>query len=196
METKYIIIGVIALIILFVIVYIRECINEKKGVDSEEKQQVRDLIARLVPDAGSFTSAYAVWETINVGGGGRRITTTTRYYYYAVAFKPGMIYLIPLSFDGGDMSSGEPICLTKENLGMVNAKPGDFWATFYDLDQKEIATVMVGPSNTKDDKYHPVNIQQKEEHQAFIEFVKEFMAEVNEYRGVTVTGKVGKPLKK
>lgn len=196
METKYIIIGVVVIVILFVVFYIRECINEKKGVDSEEKQEIWDIVARLVPNINEYTTAYAVWEEIQFGGGGRRVTTTTRYWYYAIAFKAGTIYVIPLSFDGGDVSYGEPMCLTKENLGMVNAKAGDSWATFYDTEQKEIATIMVGPSNTKDGKYHPVNIQQKEEYAAFVEFVKEFMAEVNEYRQVTVTGKVGKPVKK
>lgn len=56
--------------------------------------------------------------------------------------------------------------------------------------------VMVLPSNTKEDKYHPVNIQQKNEYEAFLTFIKEFMKEVNEYRQVTVSGKYGKPLKK
>jgi len=196
MKTEYIIIGVVVFVVLFIIVYIRECINEKKGVDSEDMQSIRQIVAKLVPDAGSYTTAYAVWETIQMGGGGRRVTTTTRYWYYAVAFKPGVIHIIPLSFDGGDMSYGEPMCLTKENLGMVNAKEGDLWASFYDLEQKEIVSIIVGPSNTKEDKYHPVNIQQKAESEAFVNFVKGFMAEVNGYRQVTVSGKCGKPLKK
>lgn len=195
METKYIIIGIVVVAVLFVIFYIRETINEKKGTDSEEKQMIRDIVAKLVPDADTFTPAYAIWWDKTYGGGGRRVTTTTRYWYYAIAFKTGMIYVIPLSFDGGDISYGEPVCLTKENLSMVNAKEGESWISFYDLEQKEIMSVMVNWYNTKEDKYHPVNIQQKEEFEAFVAFVKEFMAEVNGYRQVTVTGKYGKPLK-
>lgn len=196
MKTSYIIIAVIVIVVLFVIFYIRECVNEKKGMNSKEKQEIRDIVAKLVPNAEQYTTAYAVWQEIQVGGGGRRVTTTTQYWYYAVAFKPSVIHIIPLSFNGGSISYGNPKCLTKENLGMVNAKAGDSWATFYDLDEEEIVTVMVGPHNTKDDEFHPVNIQQKEEYEAFIAFLKEFMKEVNEYRQVTVTGKVGKPLKK
>lgn len=94
------------------------------------------------------------------------------------------------------MSYGEAMSFSKENVGMVNAKEGDSWMTLYDLEKNEMVNIIVGPSNTKDDKYHPVNIQQKEEYQSFCEFVKDFMKEVNDYHQVTVTGKVGKPLPK
>lgn len=196
MKTSYIVIGVIVLVLLFVFFYIKESVNEKKGMDSEDKKKIRDIVDKLVPDAGEYMAAYAYWELKNVGGGGRTITTTTRYWYYAVAFKPGTIYVIPLSYRGNTVEHGEPICLNKENLGMVNAKAGESWASFYDLEGKEIVSLAVVFYNTKSDKYHPVNIQQKEEQEAFTVFVKDFMAEVNGYRQVTVTGKPLKPLGK
>lgn len=197
METKYIIWAVVFFVVVGVIAYIKACMDEKKGVDSEEKQQIKDIVARLVPDWETFTSAYATWSDIAYTGGGRvSVNTTTRYWYYGIAFKKGMLYAIPLSFDGGDITYGEPVCLTKENLGMVNTKDGFNWATFYDLEQKEILTLAVYPSNLKGDKYEPVNIQQKEEYEAFVAFLKEFASEVNGYRQVTVTGKYGKPIKK
>lgn len=196
MESKYIVIGVVAVVVLFVIFYIKATIDEKKGENSEEKQKVKDIIKKVVPEPETYTAAYAIWEKIDIGGGGRTITTTTHYWYYAVGFKQGSLYVVPLSFDGGDMSYGEAMSFTKENVGMVNAKEGDSWMTLYDLEQKEMINFIVGPSNTKDDKYHPVNIQQKEEYQAFCDFVKDFMKEVNDYHEVTVTGKIGKPLKK
>ncbi len=196
MESKYIVIGVVALVVLFVIFYIKATIDEKKGENSEEKQKVKDIIKKVVPDPEAYTAAYAIWEKIDVGGGGRTITTTTHYWYYAVGFKTGSLYVVPLFFDGGDMSYGEAMSFSKENVGMVNAKEGDSWMTLYDLEKNEMVNIIVGPSNTKDDKYHPVNIQQKEEYQSFCEFVKDFMKEVNDYHQVTVTGKVGKPLPK
>lgn len=196
MNPMYIAIGVGAVVVLFIIFYIQISINEKKGVDSEDKKTIQNIVKRLVPDADTYTAAYGVWEEINFGGGRRSITTTTKYWYYAVAFKPGNIHVIPLSYEGGDVSYGKAISLTKDDLGMVNAKAGDCWVSFYDKNQQEIVSVIVGPSNTKDDKYHPVNIQQKEEYEAFVQFIKEFMMEVNESNHVTVTGKVGKPLKK
>lgn len=194
MKTSYIVIGVIVVVLLFIFFWIRESINEKKGMDSADKQAIRDIVNKLVPDAGEYMAAYAYWELKNWGGGGRSITTTTRYWYYAVAFKPGTIYVIPLSYSGSAVSHGDPICLNKENLGMVNAKAGESWASFYDLERKEIVSLAVAYYNTRSDKYHPVNIQQKEEQQAFAAFVRDFMAEVNSYRQVTVTGKLLQPL--
>lgn len=194
MEPKYIIYGIIVLVVLFVIGYIKACIDEKKGVDSEEKQQINDIIRKVVPNAEDFTPAYAHWQVTNYTGGGRTsINTTTRYWYYAIAFKTGMIYIVPLSFDGGDISYGEPMCFTKENLGMVDS---DTWATFYDLEKKEILTLAVYSSNLKGDKYEPVNIQQKDAAEAFQIFIKEFMAEVNTYHNVPVKEKNGRPIKK
>ncbi len=194
MKTTYIVIGIAALVLIAIFCWVRECINEKKGIDSEDKQAIKDIVNKLVPDAGEYMAAYAYWELKNFGGSGRRITTTTRYWYYAVAFKQGTIYVIPLSYSGGTVSHGEPICLNKENLGMVNAKEGESWASFYDLEGKEVVSLVVTYYNTRLDKYHPVNIQQKEEQEAFIAFVRDFMVEVNSYRGVKVTGKPLKPL--
>lgn len=194
METKYIIYIVIFFVIAFIILYIKSCIDEKKGIDSEEKKQIKDIIQKTVPDANSFTSAYACWQITNYTGGGRTsINTTTRYWYYAIAFKTGILYVIPLSFDGGDISYGEPMRLTKENLGMIDS---DGWATFYDLEKTEILTLAVYPSNLKSGKFEPVNIQQKEAAEAFGVFIKEFMTEVNTYHNVPVKAKNGRPIKK
>ena len=57
--------------------------------------------------------------------------------------------------------------------------------TLFDRDRKELMTLFVVASNTKDDKYHPVNIQQKEEAEAFGQFAWNLMQEVNASNGVT-----------
>ena len=41
--TNYIIIGVVAVVVLFVIVYVKMTIDEKKGANSEEKQKVKEI---------------------------------------------------------------------------------------------------------------------------------------------------------
>ena len=163
--TQYIIIGGIALVVLFAAVYIKMTIDEKKGANSEDKQ-----------NGASYTAAYGTREELTLGGGGRTVTTTTSYWYYAVAFKPGDLYLVPLSFDGGDMSYSEPIHLGKDDLGMVEAKNG--YVTLYDKDRKQLMTLFVVASNTKDDKYHPVNIQQKEEAESFQQYAQALMQEI------------------
>ena len=50
---------------------------------------------------------------------------------------------------------------------------------YRDKDKKEILSIDVSESNTKDDKYHPVNIQQKEETKEFIEISKDFAEGIN-----------------
>ncbi len=181
--TSYIIIGVIAVVVLFIIVYVKMTIDEKKGANSEEKQRIKDIVRRAVPDGASYTAAYGTREELTLGGGGRTVTTTTKYWYYAVAFKPGDLYLVPLAIEGGDISYGQPLHYGKNDLGMAEAKKG--LLTLYDKDRKEIFTLFVVESNTKDDKYHPVNIQQKEEAEAFAQFSQALMQEVNAAHGIT-----------
>ncbi|MCM1052742.1 MAG: hypothetical protein NC483_02025 [Ruminococcus sp.] len=195
MDSKYIIIGVIVVVILFVVFYIRETLNEKKGENSEEKKKIKDIINK-VTKSEEYQAIYATWEDFSLGGGGRTVVTTNVYSYYAVGFKSGSLYVVPLSFDGGDMSYGDAKEYTKDNVGMVNAKEGKNWIELYDLDKKVILKLMVGPVETKEDKYHPVNINQDVEYQAFLDFIVDFMKEVNEYHKVEVTGKIGKPLAK
>ena len=181
--TKYIIIGAIVLVVLFVVVYIKMTIDEKKGANSEEKQQIKNIVKKVVPNGESYTAAYGTREELTLGGGGRTVTTTTKYWYYAVAFKPGDLYLVPLSFEGGDISYGEAVRIGKEDLGMAEAQNG--LLTLFDKNQKELFTLFVVASNTKDDKYHPVNIQQKEEAEAFAQFAQALMQEVNTANGIT-----------
>ncbi len=180
---QYVIIGVVAVVVLFIIVYVKMTIDEKKGANSEEKQKIREIVKRVVPGGESYTAAYGTREELSVGGAGRTVTTTTKYWYYAVAFKPGDLYLVPLSFDGGDMSYSEPIHFGKNDLGMVEAKKG--YTILYGKDRKELLTLYVVESNTKDDKYHPVNIQQKEEAEAFAQFSQSLMQQVNAANGIT-----------
>lgn len=181
--TTYIIIGVAAVAVLFVIVYVKMSIDEKKGANSEEKQKIKDIVRRAVPGGESYTAAYGTREELTVGGGGRTVTTTTKYWYYGVAFKPGDLYLVPLSFEGKEIGYSEPVHFGKDNLGMVEAKKG--YTILFDRDRKEILTLYVAESNTKEDKYHPVNIQQKEEAEAFGQFAQALMQEVNAANGIT-----------
>lgn len=57
--------------------------------------------------------------------------------------------------------------------------------TLYDKDRKQLMTLFVVASNTKDDKYHPVNIQQKEEAESFQQYAQALMQEVNAANGIT-----------
>ena len=181
--STYVIIGVAAVVVLFIIVYVKMTIDEKKGADSEEKKKIRNIVNEVVPGGEAYTAAYGTREELTIGGGGRTVTTTTKYWYYAVAFRPGDLYLVPLSFNGGNVSYSEPLHFAKEDLGMVEAKKG--YTILFDKNRKEILTLYVVESNTKDDKYHPVNIQQKEEAEAFGQFSQGLMQDVNTANGIT-----------
>lgn len=190
---QLVLIWIAIIVVIGIFVIIKSHIDTKKGMDSEEKQEIKDLVSKLIPNASEYTVAYGYWETVQFSSGGVKTTT---YYYYAVAFKSGVFYYIPLSFAGGDMSFGEAYRLSADDLGMVNGKKNQLWASYYDKDKNEIVSISVLPSNTKDDKYQPVNIQQQEESEAYTAFVQELMKEVNTANGVEVTGKPLKPLKK
>lgn len=174
---SYITIGIVAFVVLFVIYYIKISIDEKKGINSEEKQKIRAIVDEVVPDGETCTVVYATREDFSLGGSGRTITTTTEYYYYALAFKPGELYLVPLFIEDDEISYGDFILYNKENLGKIEVKKG--YLKLFDKDKKEICGLYVVESNTKDDEYNPVNIQQKEETEAFWIFAREFMQEVN-----------------
>lgn len=196
MNTSYIVIGVVAFVVLFIIVYVKMTLDEKKGMNSEEKQVINNIIMKLVPEAEKYTKLYATWEDFDFRTGGRSVTTTTTYKYYGVAFNKEALWLVPLSFAGGDISHGDAVMFNKENLGAVNADKNKLWVELYDKEHNMVAALMAAASNTKDDKYHPVNIQQKEEVTQFQADMAEFMMNVNNANGVEVSGKIGKAFKK
>ena len=55
---------------------------------------------------------------------------------------------------------------------------------------------MVMPENLNDDKFHPLNILQKEEAEAFVAWKDKWMEEINAVKGITVTGRQKDPSKK
>lgn len=184
-------IGVGLIVIIAIYVLVKQHFDEKKGMDSEEKKAIEALIRKIVPAGEPVTAAYATWQWTTWQG--KRTTTT--YWYYAIGFSDSAIYVAPLSFAGGDMSYGDSYCIRKEELGLVNADKSGTWVELYDKSRKVIVSLMVTDSNTRDDQYHPVNIQQPEETKAFREWCAKWLQEVNGANGVSVTGKIGKPIK-
>ena len=154
---------------------IKERINTKKGEKGEDLAKVREVIKRLLPDCGTYTTAYADHKDKVYRG---RSTTTT-YYKYAVAFKPGALFLVPIKSSGGEISyQSNGALFTPQDLGKEEAdKYGG--TVLFGLDGKEICRFDVSPGYTKQDKYEPLNIQQKPEWEAYKTFIQEFAAQVN-----------------
>lgn len=174
MEPKQIILVVAFIAVVVVVFLIKEAINKKKGESGEDLAKVRQVVDKLLPGSGSYTIAYATYMTDQSVG--NRITKY--YYHYAIAFKPGALFVVPIKYSGGEVSyQGSGALLTKENLGQLKPK-GDSCA-FFDKEGKELCAFCVYASNTRQDKYQPFNIQQKEQAGAYKAFLKEFISQVN-----------------
>lgn len=194
MPTSYLIIGVAVFIVLFIIFYIKAGKDIEAGKNSEEKQQIQKLIGQLAPEREEMTAAYGTWEFTKWQG---KMKATT-YWYYAVGFSDSMLIAVPLSFDGGEMSYGEPVTYHKEDIKIVNSDKNNLlpWVELYTDEDACVFSVMIQPDNTRDDRYHPVNIQQQEEKEKFIIWRDRWMREINEQNGIEVSGIQKNPLKK
>lgn len=174
MEPKQIILVAAFIAVAVVVFLVKEAINKKKGESGEDLAKVRRVVDKLLPDSGSYTVAYATYMSDQSVG--NRISKY--YYHYAIAFKPGALFVAPIKYSGGEVSyQGSGALLTKENLGRLKPK-GDSCA-FFDKDGKELCAFCVYASNTKQDKYQPFNIQQKEQADAYKAFLQEFISQVN-----------------
>ena len=174
MEPKQVILVVAFIAVAVVVFLVKEAINKKKGESGEDLAKVRQVVEKLLPGSGSYTIAYATYMTDHSVG--NRITKY--YYHYAIAFKPGTLFVAPIQYNGGEVSyQGSGTLLTRDNLGRLRPK-GDSCA-FFGKDGKELCAFCVYASNTRQDKYQPFNIQQKEQAEAYKAFLKEFISQVN-----------------
>ena len=174
MDKQKIILVVLMFVGIGIFVFIKEHINEKKARTGEDLAKVRLVLSRLLPDSTSYTTAYATYMSDQSVG--NRISKY--YYHYAIAFKPGSLFVVPIKYSGGEISfQGSGTMLTKDNLGKLKPK-GDSCA-FFDKSGKELCAFCVYASNTRQDKYQPFNIQQKEQAAAYEEFLKDLISQVN-----------------
>ncbi len=192
-KTWQIIVCVVAVFaVATVYVLIHDHKNTKLANTGEDKNRLKEILRGVVPDLENYTSAYASWQITKYYG--KRSETT--YWYYGIAFNDDRIHVVQLENTTGQIRGANSFVVEKSRLGMVNSKPGLNWMSLYDEDGDEIVTLMVVKENLKDDSFHPVNIIQGEEAEAFQALVTKWLEDVNTAKGVTVTGKYGAPLKK
>lgn len=192
-KTWQIVVGVVAVIaVATVYVLIHDHKNTKLANTGEDKNRLKEILRGVVPDLENYTTAYASWQITKYYG--RRSETT--YWYYGIAFNDDRIHVVQLENTTGQIRGANSFVVEKSRLGMVNSKPGLNWMSLYDEDGDEIVSLMVVKENLKDDSFHPVNIIQGEEAEAFQALVTKWLEDVNTAKGVTVTGKYGIPLKK
>lgn len=175
--------AVIVIGVLIIAVVIKMHFDEMKGIDSEEKRKVAEIVRKVVPEGEEYTAAYAYWE--------KNMKNSKTCWFYAIGFNSERIYVVPLSITKDEIGYSNSFVIEKSRLGIVNGsrnKNTVTWAEFYDEEQKHILSIWVRESNTKDSKCYPVNIQQKEETVKFGQLVNQWMDEVNTAHGVTASG--------
>lgn len=178
-------------VVLFIIIFIKISMDEKKGVNSQEKEDIRKIISNLVPDGAQYTAAYAHSKEVY---GGPRMKREV-YHYYAVGFRPDQadhLWVVPIGVEGGKIVYTEPIKASAETLVYVGGNVHQLLLQFPG-GKKNLYIITVDSSNTKLGKECQVNIQQPEEAAAFKQFAEAFQESVNRELGVD---KKGRALKK
>ena len=159
-----------AIVIIFVIMWIKTSFDEKKGVNSREKAAVNVILQKIVPEYPQSVPVYAYWR-LNTG------RHSCKCWYYALALTTERLYIVPLTFAGTEIGHGQPVVILKAQLGAVDCgKSGGkiHFIKFMDKNQNKILEVIVAERNTKLDKTYPVNIMQEEETRAFMQRLEQW----------------------
>lgn len=186
---KVMMIGIVGFVVAFIIIYIKITIDEKKGVDSQEKEEIRKIISNLVPDGREYIAAYAHSKEVY---GTHRMKREV-YHYYAIGFRPDQtdhLWVVPIGVEGGKIVYTKPVRISADVLSFVGGN--EYRLELHFPGTKDTYILTVEKSNTKMGKECQVNIQQPEESDAFHAFGKEFQERINAALGVN---KKGRPLK-
>ena len=184
---KVMVISIICFVIAFILIFIKIKLDEKKGVNSQEKADIRKLINNLVPDGGQYTAAYAHSKEVYGTSRMRREV----YHYYAIGFQPehpDHLWVIPIGVEGGKIVYTEALKMSAENLAHVGGNAYQLELHF--PGQKDVCIIKVDESNTKMGKECQVNIQQPEEAKSFTTIAGKFQENVNAALGVDKKGRI------
>lgn len=186
---QVVIITLVILAVLFVFFYIKTTIDEKKGVDSQEKEDIRKIITDLVPDGQEYTAAYAHSKEVYGSARMRREV----YHYYAVGFREDRtdhLWVVPIGVEGGQIVCSQPLKACAETLSFVAGN--EYCLELHFPDTKDKYLLSVAASNTKSGKECQVNIRQSEEAESFLRFAKGFQERMNAALGVDKKGRKAK----
>lgn len=175
-------------VIAVVAMWIPNIRNKKKGLDSDEKKEVAEIVGQIA-GGDKVTSAYASWMTIErIPKEGKKVY---RYWWYAIGFNNERIYIAPISVSDkeGKISYKTSFCVEHSQLGLVNGRKKGKWMELYDKKMQKICTLKVEAVNTKDALgNHKVNITQPEAARAWQELENLWLDTVNRVNGVQATG--------
>lgn len=181
MQGVLILVAVVAAIIIYIVG--REKINLRKAANGEDKERLKRAVAQALPGESGYQVVYGHYEKVEHFG---RKTRTT-YYCYALAFDASRLWVLPLRFDKEHILPGEPVLITSDALGIAdtviaNDKEGKACRvslTLYDKTGASFLDCVVEVNNTREDRFHHVNIIQEEECARFGRFIGAVSAQVN-----------------
>lgn len=172
----------VAAVAIYIVV--REKINLRKAADGEDMERLRRAVARALPEESGYQVAYGHYEKVEYVVR-KRITT---YYCYAIAFHESRIWVIPLRFDKENIFPGKPVLIGSDTLGAAdvstaNDKKGRLRRVrfaLYDKNGEALFNCIVEVNNTREDRYHHMNIIQEEACCQFARVIGSIAARINQ----------------
>lgn len=176
MEEHPVLLFAIVFGIAFVFGWIKISIDEKKGINSEEKEKLQKILCAVIPEYEEYTPVYAYLR--------RNVGNSVRCWYYAIGLTMEKMYIVPLTFAGNEIGYGDTIVIPKENLKKIDY--GKLGGTvhelkFFDKNEKNILELTVEERNTKLDKTYPVNIMQADETRAFMQKIEQWSKDITSF---------------
>lgn len=161
-------------------VWIRMSIEEKIGIDSDEKRLIATVIRTRNCGEKSIIPLYAYKD----------ISVPSRYYkkknclYYALGVCEERIYVTQFHVHGRDISFGETIVIQKSDLKWIEGsqKYVSIMSFMFCFQNGKEFVFTLAESNVKVDDKCKVNIQQKEEMQKAFEIISQWQTEVNQMK--------------
>lgn len=169
---------------VFIYVHFKGKADLKKAADGGDKARFQAAVRKVMGD-GNYTTAYAHWEDVQYYG--RRTKTT--YYHYALAFDDERLWIMPLRFEKELILPDKPVLATSEMLGIitvnerVSKKTGlveHVSATLNGKDGKKLVDLSVDAVNTKEDRFHHLNLLQNDECAQFFGFISAMAGQVSQ----------------
>lgn len=187
-DFMYILIFVAIVVAVFLYVQFKEKANLKKAATGEDKARFEEAVRKAMGElmnGGDYTIAYSHWEDVQYRGR----TTKTTYYHYALAFDDTRLWIMPLRFEKELIMPDKPVLATSEMLGIVTVtervakktgKVDHVSVTLNGKEGKKLVDLAVDAVNTKEDRFHHLNLLQEEECVKFCDFMKTMSGKVSQ----------------
>lgn len=181
-DWMYVAIVVAIIAVVFIYSHFTTAANKRKAASGEDKARFQEAVRKVMGE-GNYTIAYAHHEDVQYYG---RSTKTT-YYHYALAFDDTRLWIMPLRFEKELILPDRPVLATSDMLGIIsvtewmNKKTGmvnHVATTLNDKNGKKLVDLTVDAENTKEDRFHHLNLLQDDECAQFYGFISAMSGQV------------------